>query len=160
MFFRFSIAVLPKASDQFLLVPGKQGLHCQEEVHCTDENGSTRFIDIVANDHNSSQAFIVDPTIRYETNSDIGKEVQEEKERLYAGCANSLNAKFSSRFGHRDYQVIGLWMGARGTVSKGLSNFFSNFRLGKMILPELAEEVLVASIRMLHHHINGPDEAC
>src|SRR5699024_569802 len=54
----------------------KQGLHCQEEVHCTDENGSTRFIDIVAIDPNSSQAFIVDPTIRYETNSDIGKEVQ------------------------------------------------------------------------------------
>src|SRR5699024_12207521 len=72
----------------------KQGLHCQEEMHCTDENGSTRFIDIVAIDPNSSQAFIVDPTIRYETNSDIGKEVQEEKERRSEEHTSELQSRF------------------------------------------------------------------
>src|SRR5699024_12373399 len=67
---------------------------CQEEVHCTDENGSTRFIDIVAIDPNSSQAFMVDPTIRYETNSDIGKEVQEEKERRSEEHTSELQSRF------------------------------------------------------------------
>ena len=98
---------------------------------------------------------MVDPTIRYETNNDIGQDVQAEKEGLYASCAKSINDLFANH-GKREFRVFGLWVGGRGTISREMEQFFKSFRLDKRILPEMAEMVLSASIRMLHHHINGP----
>ena len=132
-----------------------RGLDCYEEVQCTDKDGSVRKIDIVAFEPGSERAFIVDPTVRYETNGDIGQEVQKEKERLYASCAKSLNDLFGQH-GRREYRVFGLWIGGRGTIGIEVEKFFEHFRLSKRVLPELAEMVLSASIRMLHHHVNGP----
>ena len=134
----------------------EQGFDCYEEVQCTDGNGSIRKADIVAFAPRSRQAFIVDPTVRYETNADTGQEVQAEKERLYASCADSLNELFDKKHGRREFRVFGLWMGGRGTVSTEMLKFFDHFHLDKRVLPALAEMVLSASIRMLHHHVNGP----
>ena len=85
-----------------------------------------------------------------------GQEVQAEKERLYASCADSLNELFDKKHGRREFRVFGLWMGGRGTVSTEMLKFFDHFHLDKRVLPALAEMVLSASIRMLHHHVNGP----
>ena len=136
------------------LLRGK-GFDCYEEVQCTDKDGSIRKVDIIAFEPGSDRAFMVDPTIRYETNNDIGQDVQAEKEGLYASCAKSINDLFANH-GKREFRVFGLWVGGRGTISREMEQFFKSFRLDKRILPEIAEMVLSASIRMLHHHINGP----
>ena len=133
-----------------------RGFDCLEEVQCTDHHGSIRKIDILAFEPGSRRAYIVDPTVRYEANDDIGHDVLVEKEQRYAGCANSLNAIFGQQHGQRDFRVFGLWVGGRGTISTQMVKFFEFFRLDKRLLPELGEMVLSSSIRMLHHHVNGP----
>jgi len=133
----------------------RNGYDCYEEVQCLDGHGSIRKADIVAFKSGSNQAIIVDPTVRYETNEDVGRAVQIEKEDKYASCAHSLNEIFGSRYGPRQFRVYGLWIGSRGTISKEMVQFFTEFRLDKRELPVIAEEVLVHSIRMLHQHVNG-----
>src|ERR1700761_7726107 len=44
------------------------GFICFEEVYAVDSDGRSRFSDIVAFQPNSTKAYIIDPTIRYETN--------------------------------------------------------------------------------------------
>jgi hypothetical protein len=134
----------------------EKGFHCFQEIQCTDGDGSIRRVDIVAFKPESDQAYIIDPTVRYESNGDVGEDVQEEKNRLYASCDESLNSIYGTRYGNREFIVYGLWMGARGTVSKQVVQFFDHFKLNRRILPELAETVLIDSIRMIHHHVNGP----
>ena len=130
------------------------GFVCVDEASCTDKMGSSRRIDILAFDTKSDRAFIIDPTIRFEKNEDIDEVVQKEKERIYRGCIQDLSRRYE-QFGKRDFEVIGLWWGSRGTVSKGVDTFFGRFKLNKNVLPEIAESVLIASLRMLHHHIYG-----
>jgi len=134
----------------------QKGFDCHEEVQCVDGQGSIRRADIVAFEQGTNRALIVDPSIRYETNGDMGKEVQDDKERRYASCASWLNEKFSPTYGPREYHVYGLWIGGRGTISRQVVQFFDEFQLDKRALPVMAEDVLVDSIRMLHHHVNGP----
>ena len=128
------------------LLRGK-GFDCYEEVQCTDKDGSIRKVDIIAFEPGSETAFMVDPTIRYETNNDIGQDVQAEKEGLYASCAKSINDLFANH-GKREFRVFGLWVGGRGTISREMEQFFKSFRLDKRILPEIAEMVLSASIKI------------
>lgn len=129
-----------------------KGFTCFDEATCTDDKGSCRRIDILAFAPGSDRAYIIDPTIRYETNEDLDVVVQEEKERTYRGCIQDLQRRYQ-QFGKREYEVIGLWWGSRGTISSGVIHFFDRFKLDKKLLPEMAENVLISSIRMLHHHI-------
>ena len=130
----------------------EKGYHCEDEVTCVDGNGLNRRVDILAFKQGSDQAYIIDPTIRYETNEDLNMKVQDEKHGIYASCAPDLAEKYQ-HFGLRDFEVIGLWFGARGTVSTGVVNFFTRFRLDEKVLPEMAESILSDSVRMINHHI-------
>ena len=78
--------------------------------------------------------------------------VQQEKHDIYASCAPDLAEKYS-HFGRRTFEVIGLWFGARGTISTGVVDFFDRFKLDKKVLPEMTETILADSIRMINHHI-------
>ena len=128
------------------------GFTCIDEAACTDKNGSCRRIDILAFEPNSDRAYLIDPSVRFETNEDMDAVVQKEKERIYRGCIQDLSRRYQHH-GKRKFEVIGLWWGSRGTISKGVVKFFDRFKLNKKLLPEMAESVLVSSIRMLHHHI-------
>ena len=128
------------------------GFHCMDEVQCKDGSGSNRFIDILAFDSRSNKAYIIDPTIRYETNEDLDSKVQEEKSTIYSTCIPDLKVKYG-HLGQREYEVIGLWIGARGTVSSGLLDFFRRFDLNQDNLLELANTVLIESLKMIHRHI-------
>ena len=132
----------------------EQGLVCIDEATCVDKDGSSRRVDILAFDPKSDRAYIIDPTIRFETNEDLDDVVKQEKERIYRGCIRDLSKRYQ-QYGKRDFEVIGLWWGARGAISKGVDAFFGRFNLDKKALPDIAESVLVASLRMLHHHIYG-----
>ena len=111
-------------------------------------------MDILAFEANSDKVYIIDPTVRWEDNHDVGKEVQEEKQAIYESCYDDLCKKYPI-IEKRDCEVIGLWMGARGTVSTQMVDFFDRFHLDKKALPELAETVLSCSVRMIHFHIYG-----
>ena len=64
--------------------------------------------------------------------------VQTEKRSIYEPCINDIRDK---------YQVIGVWMGARGTVPR------YRLDLPKDQLPAMAAKAISDSIRMIHHHI-------
>src|SRR5699024_10892523 len=59
-----------------------QGLVCIDEATCVDKDGSSRRVDILAFDTKSDRAYIIDPTIRFETNEDLDDVVKKEKERI------------------------------------------------------------------------------
>ena len=52
-----------------------------------------------------------------------------------------------------EYEVIGVWMGARGSVSSGMVDLFDRFGLPKSKIPEFAESVLPDSFEIIHNHI-------
>ena len=52
--------------------------HTLDEAFCKDDTGANRFIDIIAFDTKSNRAFIIDPKVRLETNSDLDSAVREE----------------------------------------------------------------------------------
>jgi hypothetical protein len=132
----------------------QKGFTCIEEAFCIDTDGRRRFVDILAFAPDSDEAYIIDPTIRFETNNDLGLAVQEEKQNIYEPCIPDLVDKYRN-FGHREFQVLGLWWGARGTVPAQVVTFFQRFKLDKKMIPLMAETVLTDSIRMLHRHIYG-----
>ena len=130
----------------------QRGFHTVDEAFCKDDIGANRFIDIVAFDTKSNRAYIIDPTVRLETNADIDSIVREEKKQIYEPCISDLEKRFES-YGKREFEVLGLWMGAKGTISPSLLEFFERFDLDRNLLPDLAEQTLSHSIRMIHHHI-------
>ncbi|CAN0600844.1 unnamed protein product, partial [Ectocarpus sp. 12 AP-2014] len=133
----------------------KKGFVCVDEAYCADSDSRNRFIDILAFDSKSDKAYLIDPTVRYESNRDVAKEVRREKAAIYEKCIADIEAKYESQFGKRQYEVIGLWFGARGTVSQQLVDFFERFELDKETLVEMAEAVISMSVQMVHHHIYG-----
>ena len=134
----------------------QKGLEVLDEIECVaiDEHGTrtNRRVDILAFDREKKKAFIIDPTVRYETNRDLDAAVQEEKERIYKDCFADLKEKYA-QYSDFDWSVIGLWFGARGTISPGVEEFFESFGLDAKLLPEISERVLSDSIRMIHYHV-------
>ena len=132
----------------------ERGLQTIDEAGCSDASGGSRFIDILAFEPSPSRkAYIVDPTVRYEANEEINEIVQAEKAAIYAPCIPDLQRRYKDEFGQRDYEVIGLWLGARGTIGKGLLNFFERFGFDERRLPQLAEQVISESVRIIHNHV-------
>ena len=130
----------------------EKGYDCFDEVQCVDNGGSIRRIDILAFDPRTDEAYVIDPSVRFETNRDMDAEVQDDKVRIYRGCIQDLARRYR-HYGERKFEVIGLWFGSRGAIGTGVLEFFERFRLDKKILPRIAEEILVASIGMINHHI-------
>lgn len=127
---------------------------CFEEVYAIDTDGRSRFSDIIAFDPKSTKAYIIDPTIRYET-SDIeqDKKICEEKQQIYEKCIPYYNEKYAATFGVRDWNVRGLWFGSRGTVGDSVLRFFSELKLDICNIKKLSEEILIHTIQIINSHI-------
>ena len=130
----------------------EKGFTCFDEVTCASEDGTNRRIDILAFEPNSTKAYLIDPTIRYESGEDMDHLVQEEKASIYNQCFKDLSYKYKE-YGAREYEVIGIWFGGRGTIGSSALAFFERFGLDKKVLPEITESILAASIQMIHAHI-------
>lgn len=84
-----------------------------EEFDCVSSDGSKRRVDIIAYEENSKNGFIIDPTVRYEKNLLQPKEVNPEKQRIYEPCVWDIQQRCKLK----KLEVIGLFVGARGTIS-------------------------------------------
>ncbi|KAJ4444425.1 hypothetical protein ANN_06217 [Periplaneta americana] len=91
------------------------GFTVHQEVQGLATQGSVRRIDIIAIKNNS--AYILDPTIRFETHADQPHEVDSEKKRIYEPTIPLYKDKYS--LPHID--VIGLMVGARAVTVRYLT---------------------------------------
>lgn len=128
----------------------EKGLVCMDEVYCTDGK-SRRYIDIMAIDGPNKKVFFIDPTVRLETNDDVGDTVMKEKKRIYDPCFPDLRQRYELQ--GFELETIGLWVGARGAISEQMIDFFHKFELDEKKLKEIGLNALIASISMINHHI-------
>ncbi|KAJ4445957.1 hypothetical protein ANN_12643 [Periplaneta americana] len=106
---------------------------------------------IIAIKNNS--AYILDPTIRFETHADQPHEVDSEKKRIYEPTIPFYKDKYS--LSHID--VIGLMVGARGTIPSFFANKCKNLGLTHSIVKEIAISALKGSVQILRNHLYGSD---
>lgn len=129
---------------------------CFDEVHAVDSFGNNRYSDIIAFDNQSDKAYIIDPTIRFETNDkDQDHAVQLEKQTIYDECIPFYKDKYRAQYGDRTWKTIGLWFGSRGSISNSVISFFNDFKLDKKYLTGLSESIILDSLHILHHHVYG-----
>ena len=102
----------------------------------------------------NQKLYMIDPTVRFETNEDLDQGVQKEKAKNYYGCSADLAQRYRGK-NLVEFEVIGLWWGTRGTVGTSVLDFFRRFELPKKQIVWLAEMVLTASLFILHHHEYG-----
>ncbi|KAK9510092.1 hypothetical protein O3M35_004949 [Rhynocoris fuscipes] len=80
-------------------------ISCFEQVFCIKTDGTARFADIVAFMPNSSKAFVIDPTVRFDSNdSNLAEDVNNEMNCIYKKCMS-------------DFTVVGVWFEAFLTQS-------------------------------------------
>jgi hypothetical protein len=82
----------------------------------------------------------------------VSQEVEADKTSIYEQCISSYKLKYA-HMGQRDFEIIPLWFGARGSIPPHVVDFFSRFQLDLQALPRIAEEVLVDTVKMVHHFI-------
>ena len=92
---------------------------------------------------------IVDPTIRYEANENQPQEVYKEKEDIYI---NTINY-YSKEYKISKFKVIGLLIGARGTIPKLTQELWKNFNLETKTLNLIALTAVKLSINIIRNHL-------
>ena len=128
-----------------------KGYNVQEEVIGLSESGSIRRIDIIAIDEAKSDGFIIDPTIRFESDTNQAEKVHEEKCNIYNPTINFYKSKFNVK----NLSVIGLFFGARGTLVKKYIAFRKKFHLPKALDQKITMTILKYSVYLLRNHLYG-----
>lgn len=130
----------------------KLGWTVIEEFACLSTDGSNRRVDLIVYNERSRNGFILDPTVRFETDENQPASVNEEKQRLYEPCVTDIQAKCKLKH----LQVIGLLIGARGTIPKFVLDVFKQFEVNGTMIEEIVVEALRGSCRILHNHTYDP----
>jgi hypothetical protein len=129
------------------------GFQIAEEVHGIAKQGSTRRIDIIAYDAATREGFILDPTVRFENGTSEAQslDVDKEKKEIYEPCIEFYKKKYNLD----TIEVIGLYIGARGTITSQFKEFVSRF----MLLCTLPDDIMLTSLRgsiqIYNHHLYG-----
>ena len=122
-----------------------------EEVHCVSENGSNRRIDIIAIDLTSKTGTVIDPTVRMESSSSQPQDVDKEKCEIYEPCIPYLLSKYQLA----SIEVIGLLVGARGTITSFFEEFRRRFKLPCSLRDQIVLTTVKGSSQILMHHLYG-----
>lgn len=130
----------------------KVGYITYEEVPGIATQGSTRRIDIIAFKPGSKQGYILDPTIRFEVSSTQPEEVNNEKNTIYQPTVPFYKEKYNLDA----IEVIGLFIGARGTISKFFVNACKNFGIPSETIKLIGLSALKGSIAILRYHLYSP----
>ena len=118
-----------------------------EEVHGLEENGSTRRIDIIAIQNSTGTIF--DPTIRFETDINQPQEINKEKIKIYENTIPYYKTKYNLK----KIEIIGLMIGARGTLPNFTNNVLSKFKVKKSTKEEIIRTTLKYSVYILRNHL-------
>ena len=122
-----------------------------EEVHCIAENGSARRVDIIAFDKKSMKGYILDPTVFFENGeADLqSTETDLRKTEIYEPCRSYLKTNYNLN----EIEVIGLYVGARGTISTFFQEFVNRFSLASSLVNDVMMYALRGSIRIYNHQM-------
>ena len=126
-----------------------RGWIAEQEVVCQDVNGISRRVDIFVYNPITSKGFILDPTIRMESDFDQFELVNREKKDIYEPCI----PYFSQRYNIRDIEVIGLYVGARGTITKQFVQFLKDFKIPLAVIDTIVTMVLKAGSLICNQHL-------
>lgn len=120
-----------------------------EEVYGVADSGSSRRIDIIAICKRSKKAYIIDPTIRIESDVNQASLVNLEKQSIYKDTLNYYKTKYDLS----SIEIIGLFIGARGTLTQFFVNFCRNFKLDISILKKVWLSCVKYSVCLLNNHL-------
>ncbi|PSN29362.1 hypothetical protein C0J52_28406, partial [Blattella germanica] len=104
-----------------------------EEGHGASDDGSTRRIDMIAF-QDANKGWIIDPTTRMESHADQPVEVHNEKCSIY----NSTISHYKNKYQLKDIVVLGLKLGAGGTITSQFVQFYRQFNLDKNFIKDIA----------------------
>lgn len=107
-------------------------------------------IDMIAF-QDTNKGWIIDPTIRMESHADQPIEVHNEKCSIY----NATISYYKNKYQLKDIVVLGLMVGARGTITSQFVQFCRQFNLDKNFIKEIAISTLRDSITILKNHLYG-----
>lgn len=128
----------------------EKGREVYEEIQCVAEGGSIRRIDIIIVDRQNSAAIILDPTVRYEDSIEQPMEVDREKKDIYEATIPF----FKNLYGVETIEVVGLLVGARGTITNFFEEWMSKLGIGDICVA-IAQIALRRSIHILRNHLYG-----
>ena len=126
----------------------KNNFTVYEEVHGISECGSNRRVDILAFKDNQ-RGFIIDPTVRFECSSSQPEAVHEEKCAIYQPTVPYYLTKYKLQ----SITVIGLLVGARGTITKRFTQFVKDFNLHPSLSQHVCLIAIKYSVYLLRNHI-------
>ena len=92
--------------------------------------------------------YILDPTVRFESDATQAKEVHE-KQKFYHPCLKF----FSEKYNIPNWKVIGLLFGARGTLTKFTINELLKLGLNASTLEDIALNILRDSVHIINYHL-------
>lgn len=127
----------------------KRDFEVYEEVNGLSEDGSVRRIDMIAIDRGKKKGIIVDPTIRFEMNCGQPTEVDMEKKKIYEPTI----PYYKNKYGLQEIEVIGLMIGARGSLTSMFILFCERFNIPKDVMKQIVLCTVRSSIAILRNHI-------
>ena len=130
------------------------GFNVHEEIHCVGDGDSNRRADIIAMLPDSKYGYIIDPTVRMEVDEQQPEMVNLEKQNIYNSCIPYLKEKYDLE----EMEVIGLLVGARGTIPQFFKDFANQFRIPKSVIDSIAISAVKGSAQILHNHLHNNNQ--
>ncbi|KAJ4441980.1 hypothetical protein ANN_11844 [Periplaneta americana] len=127
----------------------KKGLTVHEEVHGISQEGSCRRIDMLAIPPGSTSGYIIDPTIRFEAQEQQPAEVHAEKCRIYEPSVPF----YLEEYHLTTIEVVGLMVGARGTIPRLFVTFCKKFQLNNDFIRDVSLIAIRGLLAILKYHL-------
>ena len=109
---------------------------------------------IIAINRRSEKAFILDPIVCFERDSNQATEVALEEKNIYDSCIPCLSKKY--HIAKHQWTVIDLLFGCRGVIRR-LPKFtgqqLHSFKVSQETTMDLVIGILGDSLKILHHHL-------
>ncbi|KAJ4448482.1 hypothetical protein ANN_10498 [Periplaneta americana] len=99
--------------------------------------------------HPTRSGFIIDSTVRFETNEEQPAEVDKEKKNIY----NPTIPYYLQKYQLEELEVIGLLVGARDNATIFMKDVFKRLGIRTSIIPIVTLAALKGSIALLKHHL-------
>ena len=127
------------------------GWEVHEEIHCISTEDSNRRADIIAINRTTLCGLVLDPTTRFERDTEQARDVDLEKKTIYEPCVPFLSEKYN--IPPEKWTVQGLLFGSRGSLPKFTYTILHNLGLTKYVLQEILVQILKDSVHILQYHL-------